>query len=140
MLRSFNSLKFFVLYLGTALVVIGSIVAILLVRGIVKPVRRLRGILLQLGRGVFPRARIATGNDEIGDMSMALTGLVEVEATMDFPCLGCGRLQGRIPAPEQRGRTGPCAADDAQELSERERVLEEKVRERTEEMVRQKDD
>jgi hypothetical protein len=35
MLRSFDSLRFLVLYLGSALVLIGSIVAILLVRGIV---------------------------------------------------------------------------------------------------------
>lgn len=52
MIRSFDSLKFFVLYMGLALVVVGIGVAILIIRGIVVPVQRLRSILLSLGRGV----------------------------------------------------------------------------------------
>ena len=85
MIRSFDSLKFFVLYLGTGLVVIGILVAILIVRGIVKPVQRLRSVLLSLGRGVFPRTRINARNDEIGEMSQALMGLIEgLRRTTDF--------------------------------------------------------
>src|SRR5690606_5327490 len=85
MVRTLDSVKFFVLYLGSALVVVGAILAFLLVRGIVRPVGHLRAVLLQLGRGVFPRTRIASGNDEIGDMSQALTGLVDgLRRTTDF--------------------------------------------------------
>ncbi len=142
MLRSFNSLKFFVLYLGSALVVIGSIVAVLLVRGIVKPVRRLRGILLQLGRGVFPRARIVSRNDEIGDMSRALTGLVEgLKRTTDFShALAAGNFKAEYQPLSNEDVLGHALLMMRMELGERERILEEKVRERTEEMVRQKDE
>lgn len=142
MLRSFNSLKFFVLYLGTGLVVVGSVVALLLVRGIVKPVRRLRAILLQLGRGVFPRTRIVYRNDEIGDMSRALTGLVEgLKRTTDFShALAAGDFQAEYQPLSNEDVLGHALLMMRQELGERERVLEEKVRERTEEMVRQKDE
>jgi serine phosphatase RsbU (regulator of sigma subunit) len=142
MIRSFNSLKFFVFYLGMALVVIGTIVAILLVRGIVKPVRRLRAILLQLGRGVFPRARIVSSNDEIGDMSRALTGLVEgLKRTTDFShALAAGDFKAEYQPLSNEDVLGHALLMMRKELGERERVLEEKVRERTEEMVRQKDE
>ena len=42
MIRSFDSLKFIVLYMGIALVVIGAIVGFFIIRGIVTPVQRLR--------------------------------------------------------------------------------------------------
>ncbi len=142
MIRSFNSLKFFVLYLGSALVVIGSIMAFLLVRGIVRPVHRLRGILLQLGRGVFPRARIVPRNDEIGDMSRALTGLVEgLKRTTDFShALAAGDFKAEYQPLSNEDVLGHALLMMRKELGERERILEEKVRERTEEMVRQKDE
>lgn len=142
MIRSLNSLKFFVLYLGSALVIIGSIMAFLLVRGIVRPVHRLRGILLQLGRGVFPRARIVSRNDEIGDMSRALTGLVEgLKRTTDFShALAAGDFKAEYQPLSNEDVLGHALLMMRKELGERERVLEEKVRERTEEMVRQKDE
>lgn len=142
MIRSFNSLKFFVLYLGSALVVIGSIMAFLLVRGIVKPVHRLRGILLQLGRGVFPRTRIVSSKDEIGDMSRALTGLVDgLKRTTDFShALAAGDFNAEYQPLSNEDVLGHALLMMRKELGERERVLEEKVRERTEEMVRQKDE
>ena len=142
MIRSLNSLKFFVLYLGSALVVIGSIMAFLLVRGIVRPVHRLRGILLQLGRGVFPRARIVSRNDEIGDMSRALTGLVEgLKRTTDFShALAAGDFKAEYQPMSTEDVLGHALLMMRKELEERERILEEKVTARTEEMVRQKDE
>ncbi|HNU56026.1 MAG TPA: HAMP domain-containing protein, partial [Flavobacteriales bacterium] len=85
MIRSFDSLKFFVLYMGIGLVIIGAVVAFFIVRGIVTPVQRLRSVLLSLGRGVFPRTRVRVTNDEIGDMSKALSSLVDgLRRTTDF--------------------------------------------------------
>ena len=85
MIRSFDSLKFFVLYMGIALVIIGAIAAFFIVRGIVAPVQRLRSVLLSLGRGVFPRTKVRTTNDEVGDMGKALTSLVEgLRRTTEF--------------------------------------------------------
>ncbi|HEX2616566.1 MAG TPA: SpoIIE family protein phosphatase, partial [Flavobacteriales bacterium] len=142
MIRSFDSLKFFVLYLGTGLVVIGIVVAFLIVRGIVRPVRRLRGILLSLGRGVFPRNRIPARNDEIGEMSKALSGLIEgLKRTTDFShAVAAGNFNADYQPLSDEDVLGHALLKMRTELGERERILETKVKERTEEMVRQKEE
>jgi serine phosphatase RsbU (regulator of sigma subunit) len=142
MVRTLDHVKFFVLYMGSTLVVIGAILAFLLVRGIVKPVGRLRAILLQLGRGVFPRTRIVSSNDEIGDMSQALTGLVDgLRRTTDFShALAAGNFNADYQPLSEDDVLGHALLKMRKELGERERILEEKVRERTEETVRQKEE
>ncbi len=142
MIRSFDSLKFFVLYLGSGLVVIGILVAILIVRGIVKPVQRLRSVLLSLGRGVFPRTRINPRNDEIGEMSQALMGLIEgLRRTTDFShAVAAGDFQADYQPLSDEDVLGHALLKMRTELGERERVLETKVKERTEEVVRQKEE
>ncbi len=142
MIESLDSLRFFVLYLGSALVVIGTILAILLVRGIVKPLRQLRAILLQLGKGIFPRVRIAATSDEIGDMSKALDGLVDgLKRTTDFShAVAAGNFKAEYQPLSNDDVLGHALLMMRKELGERERILEEKVRERTEEMVRQKEE
>lgn len=142
MIRNLNTLRFFVLYLGSALVLVGIAMAIIIVRRIVRPVRRLRAILLQLGKGVFPRARIVSGNDEIGDMSRALMGLVDgLKRTTDFSrALSAGNFNAEYQPMSKEDVLGHTLLMMRRELGERERILEEKVRERTEEMVRQKEE
>ncbi|MFZ1659848.1 MAG: SpoIIE family protein phosphatase, partial [Flavobacteriales bacterium] len=142
MIRSFDSLRFLVLYLGSALVLIGSIIAILMVRSIVRPVHRLRSILLELGRGVFPRSPIIHRNDEIGDMSVALGGLVAgLRRTTDFShALAAGDFKADYQPLSEEDVLGHALLMMRAELKERERHLEEKVRERTDEVVRQKDE
>lgn len=142
MIRSFDSLKFFVLYLGMGLVAIGLVVAILIIRGIVGPVRRLRSVLLELGRGVFPSARIKPGHDEIGDMSQALMGLVDgLRRTTEFSHrVAAGDFQADYKPLSDEDVLGHALLKMRTELGERERILETKVRERTEEVVRQKEE
>ncbi len=142
MIRSFDSLKFFVLYLGTGLVVVGMVVAFLIVRGIVRPVQRLRAILLALGKGVFPRTRIASRNDEIGDMSMALADLLDgLKRTTEFSHeLAAGNFKADFQPLSDEDVLGHALLQMRTELGERERVLETKVHERTEEVVRQKEE
>ncbi len=142
MLRSFDSLKFFVLYLGMGLVVVGIVVAFFIVRGIVRPVRALRGMLLSLGRGVFPRARLNARNDEIGEMSLALQGLIDgLKRTTDFShAVAAGDFGTEYKPLSEEDVLGHALLKMRSELGERERVLEQKVAERTEEVVRQKEE
>lgn len=142
MIRNLNSLRFFVLYLGSTLVLIGAVLAFLTVRRIVRPVRQLRAVLLQLGRGVIPRARIVAGNDEIGDMSRALSGVMDgLKRTTDFShALAAGNFNAEYQPMSDEDVLGHALLMMRRELGERERILEEKVRERTEEMVRQKEE
>ena len=142
MIRSFDSLKFFVLYMGIALVVIGVVVAFVVVRDIVVPVQRLRSVLLSLGRGVFPRAKVRTTNDEIGDMSKALTSLVEgLRRTTDFShAVAAGDFEADYQPLSEEDMLGHALLKMRDDLGQRERILEMKVVERTEEVVRQKEE
>ena len=142
MIRSFDSLKFFVLYLGSGLVVVGIIVAFLIIRGIVGPVQKLRAVLLSLGRGVFPRTRIHTRNDEIGEMSQALTGLIDgLKRTTEFShAVAAGDFNADYQPLSEEDMLGHALLKMRTELGERERVLATKVKERTEEVVRQKEE
>ncbi|MCC6542454.1 MAG: HAMP domain-containing protein, partial [Flavobacteriales bacterium] len=142
MIRSFDSLRFFVLYMGIALVVIGAIAAFFIVRGLVTPVQRLRSVLLSLGRGVFPRTKVRTTNDEIGDMSKALTSLVDgLRRTTDFSnAVAAGDFSAKYQPMSDEDMLGHALLKMRDELGQRERVLEMKVAERTEEVVRQKEE
>jgi serine phosphatase RsbU (regulator of sigma subunit)/HAMP domain-containing protein len=142
MIRSFDSLKFFVLYLGIGLVVVGVLIAVFIIRGIVSPVRRLRGILLNLGRGVFPRTRLRTTNDEIGDMINALAALVEgMRRTTQFShAVAAGDFAAEYQPLSEEDVLGHALLKMRDELGQRERILEMKVLERTEEVVRQKEE
>ena len=141
MIRSFDSLKFFVLYMGIALVIIGAIAAFFIVRGIVAPVQRLRSVLLSLGRGVFPRTKVRTTNDEVGDMGKALTSLVEgLRRTTEFShAVAAGNFEAEYQPLSDEDMLGHALLKMRDELGQRERVLEMKVVERTEEVVRQKE-
>ena len=142
MIVSFDSLKFFVLYMGLLLVAIGLLVAFFIVRGIVRPVQQLRSVLLSLGRGVFPRTRIRSGNDEIGDMSVALSSLVDgLRRTTEFShAVAAGDFEAEYKPLSEEAMLGKALLTLRDELGQRERVLERKVQERTEEVVRQKEE
>lgn len=142
MIKSFDSLKFFVLYMGMGLVVIGIVVAFLIIRDIVGPVQRLRNVLLSLGRGVFPRTRVRTTNDEVGDMGKALTNLVAgLRRTTDFShAVAAGDFTAEYQPLSEEDMLGHALLKMRDELGQRERVLEMKVAERTEEVVRQKEE
>lgn len=142
MIRSFDSLKFFVLYMGLALVVIGVVVAVLIIRGIVRPVQRLRNMLLSLGRGIIPRTKVQTTNDEIGDMSVALSSLVEgLRRTTEFShAVAAGDFEAEYRPLSEEDMLGHALLKMRDELGQRERILEMKVLERTEEVVRQKEE
>ncbi|MBX2973669.1 MAG: SpoIIE family protein phosphatase [Flavobacteriales bacterium] len=142
MIRSFDSLKFFVLYMGIGLVIVGAIAAFFIVRGIVTPVQRLRSVLIGLGRGVFPRTKVRTTNDEIGDMSKALTSLVDgLRRTTEFShAVAAGDFAANYQPLSDEDMLGHALLKMRDELGQRERILEMKVVERTEEVVRQKEE
>jgi serine phosphatase RsbU (regulator of sigma subunit)/HAMP domain-containing protein len=142
MIRSFDSLKFFVLYMGIALVIVGAVAAFFIVRGIVTPVQRLRSVLLSLGRGIFPATKVRTTNDEVGDMGKALTALVEgLRRTTDFShAVAAGDFEAEYQPLSDEDMLGHALLKMRDELGQRERILEMKVVERTDEVVRQKEE
>ena len=83
-----------------------------------------------------------TTNDEIGDMSTALTSLVEgLRRTTDFShAVAAGDFEAEYQPMSDEDMLGHALLKMRDELGQRERVLEMKVLERTEEVVRQKEE
>jgi serine phosphatase RsbU (regulator of sigma subunit)/CHASE3 domain sensor protein len=142
MLNSFSLLQKIVVWLGFALVLGGILIAVFTVRGIVGPIQQLKKILLLMGSGVLPKERIKDRNDEIGEMSIALNDLVDGMArTTEFAKqVGAGNFISHYRPLSKNDTLGAALLKMREDLSENERLLEGKVIERTEQVVRQKEE
>jgi len=142
MLSAFDDLEFVVRTLGLALVVGGMLIALFTVRSIVKPVQELKGLLLLLGRGIIPEKKIKITSDEIGDMSLAMNDLVDgFKRTTEFAKeVGSGNFESDYNPLSKEDSLGHALLRMRKDLHESEKELERKVSERTEEVVRQKEE
>jgi serine phosphatase RsbU (regulator of sigma subunit) len=142
MLRSFSLLQKIVVWLGIILVFGGILIAIYTVRSIVRPIQQLKKILLSMGRGVLPTDRIKDRNDEIGEMSFALNDLVDgmARTTQFAKQVGSGNFDSHYRPLSKDDTLGAALLKMREDLRENERLLEAKVIERTEEVVRQKEE
>ena len=118
------------------------IIATFTTTSITKPVKRLKGILVDLGRGVFPDKAITPSNDEIGEMSVAMNQLVNgLKQTTNFANeVGKSNFNYDYQPLSEEDILGQALLKMRDELAESERILEEKVIERTKEVVRQKEE
>ncbi|MBD3639036.1 MAG: SpoIIE family protein phosphatase [Crocinitomicaceae bacterium] len=139
--EKFQQLRFY-WFLGGALIVFAILIAIFTTNSIVKPVRSLRSVLLSLGKGIFPDTKITVSNDEIGDMSSAMIELVDgLKKTTDFANqVGQSNFNYPYQPLSDEDVLGHALLKMKDELAETERILEQKVKERTEEVVKQKDE
>ncbi len=142
MLKSFDLLQFLIRYLGLALVVGGVLVAFYTTRSIVSPIHKLKQILLELSIGKFPKSKLEERHDEIGEMTQALNILIDaLESTRDFADeLGKGNFNATYTPLSEEDSMGYALLKMRDALAENERVLEQKVKERTAEVVRQKEE
>lgn len=142
MLESFRTLQFVVVLLLIVLPIGGFLIALFTARTITKPVQYLKGILLSMARGILPAERIRNRNDEIGEMSVALNSLVDsMKLTTEFAReVGGGNFDSYYKPLSEEDTLGHALIKMREDLRENERVLEAKVIERTEEVVRQKEE
>ncbi|MDP2388017.1 MAG: SpoIIE family protein phosphatase [Bacteroidota bacterium] len=142
MFDSFTFLQTFVKLLGIALVIGGIFVALITIRTIVKPVKLLKEMLNSMSKGILPKQRFQKRSDEIGEMNEALTGLVgALEGTTDFAReVGSGNFTSEYKPLSDHDTLGHALIKMRYNLAENERILEQKVIERTEEVVRQKEE
>jgi serine phosphatase RsbU (regulator of sigma subunit) len=142
MTESFEDLQNLVKYLGLSLILGGILIAIYTTRSIVKPIQNLREVLVRLGKGVFPRKKINEGNDEIGDMIRAMNNVVDgLKRTKDFANeIGTGNFGSVYTPLSNSDQLGHALLKMREDLAENERMLEEKVRLRTAEVVQQKEE
>ncbi len=141
--RSFDLLQFLMRYLGLFLGVGGILIAYFTVRSIVRPIYKLKEIILNLCRGIFPEQKMKPTNDEIGEMSVALNQLVDgLKRTTDFSKqVGMGNFYAYDYKPlSDEDTLGHALLKMRDELAENERKLEEKVAQRTREVVEQKEE
>ncbi|GIV28110.1 MAG: hypothetical protein KatS3mg027_1924 [Bacteroidia bacterium] len=95
-----------------------------------------------MGRGIVPKEKIEPRNDEIGEMSMALNQLISaVERQTEFAKgLGAGNFSQEYHPLSEQDTLGHALLKMRDDLYENERFLEQKVEERTAEVVRQKEE
>jgi serine phosphatase RsbU (regulator of sigma subunit) len=141
MVSSFNRLQISVQSSGFILIVGGLIIALLTITTIVKPIHGLKGILLEMAKGILPTEHIADREDEIGEMSNALNLLVDgMKRTTAFAHeTGAGNFDADYQPLSDQDNLGLALLRMRNDLAENERLLEQKVVERTEEVVRQKE-
>jgi serine phosphatase RsbU (regulator of sigma subunit) len=139
---SFTFLLYLVIFGGIALTVGTVLIATFTTRSIVKPVHNLRDTLLVLGRGEQPDHKAKVTDDEIGEMSLALNNLVDgLKRTTDFSNqVGSGNFDYPYSPLSSEDVLGHALLKMRDDLAENERILEQKVIERTEEVVRQKEE
>lgn len=142
MLSQFDLVQALIRNLGIALTLAGVIIAFLTTRTIVSPVRKLRLILLDLSKGIFPKTWIDQRRDEIGEMASALETVVAgLRRTKDFAnIVGSGRYDSEYTPLSEQDELGQSLLLMRQNLKEYSEEMEEKVRERTAEVVRQKEE
>ncbi len=142
MLHSFSVLQKIVIRLGLFLVLGGILIAMYTVRTIVRPIHQLKKILLMMGRGILPPHRIKDRNDEIGEMAIALNGLIDGMArTTEFAReVGAGNFISHYQPLSNEDTLGAALLKMREDLRENEQILEAKVISRTEQVVRQKEE
>lgn len=128
--------------LGALLVIGGILIAFFTVRSIVQPVNQLKKMLVSMGIGVLPKERINQRNDEIGEMGEALNNLIDgMESTTQFAKeVGSGNFFSEYKPLSNQDSLGTALLKMREDLHTNEQILEAKVIERTEEVVRQKEE
>lgn len=140
MFVAINFLENIVKFLGVLLVIGGIIIAFLTIKSIIVPIMQLKDLLLKMGKGIIPQERFPDRKDEIGEMGRALNILINsFERTTEFAQeTGAGNFNAVFHPLSTHDTLGHALIRMRDELAENERKLEQKVIERTEEVVRQK--
>lgn len=142
MLASFSRLQNTVSWSGIFLIIGGVIIAFFTVKMIVQPVNQLKTIILTMAKGAQPHDEIPTGGDEIGEMGAAMETLVDsVKGTTSFAnAIGSRKFETEyelLSEDDALGKSLLKMRDDLRELTE---GLEEKVKQRTLQVMAQKEE
>ncbi len=138
----FSLLYWGILIAGIVLIIGTIIIATFTTFSITKPVQELKTFLIALGKGIIPEKHISPSNDEIGEMAIAMNQLVDgLERTATFANeVGKSNFTYPYEPLSEKDKLGHALLVMRDELAESERVLEQKVIERTKEVVRQKEE
>ncbi len=140
MIKSFDKLEGYIIYLGIGLFVFGIVIAIITTRSITRPTLKLKQVLLELGKGKFPEKVGVDTGDEIGEMSLALNQLVTgLRRTSEFANqVGKGNFLTEFEPLSDVDVLGNALIVMRAGLRRNEQELEREVQDRTREVVKQK--
>jgi serine phosphatase RsbU (regulator of sigma subunit)/HAMP domain-containing protein len=142
MLSSFDQLRLYLGNISIFVIIVGILIAVATSRAIIRPVNRLKHVLFYMGRGIYPKKAMEVSEDEIGDMAFALNRLVDgLERTREFAKqVGKGNFGVTYTPLSEEDELGHTLLKMKEDLAITERELEKKVDERTDEVVRQKEE
>ncbi len=128
--------------LAIFVLIAGLLIAIFVSRSITKPISELKRTLLYLGKGIYPKKNIRVSDDEIGDMAFAVNRLTDgLVKTREFSNqVGQGNFGASYLPLSEDDELGHALLKMRDDLAENERVLEQKVIERTNEVVQKKEE
>jgi methyl-accepting chemotaxis protein len=83
--ESFYWFQEYIVITGLFLVIATIIIAVIIIRALVRPVNKIRNLLSDMSKGILPDHTVEVRSDEIGDMSVALNSVIEgLKATSGF--------------------------------------------------------
>lgn len=140
MLQSFDRLETYLLNMGVSVFVFGIIIAIFTTRSITVPIQKLKLAIIELSKGKFPEKKMAATGDEIGEMSVALTQLINaLKRTSQFANqVGDGNFLTEFDPLSDEDVLGNSLLVMRDGLRRNEQELEREVQDRTREVVKQK--
>jgi serine phosphatase RsbU (regulator of sigma subunit) len=137
LLASFNHLLLISLSVSIGLFLLILLAALFISNAIRKPVERMREIVLQLGKGELPERKIQVTRDVIGEMAESVNRLSEsfTKTSIFANQIGKGNLSAGYERLGEKDMLGNALIQMRDSLRVYSEDLEEKVRERTREVI-----
>ena len=142
MKTSFSILQTVVVGFGLLILFGGILIALFTVRTIVRPIHSLKDVINVMGKGVMPNEKLKDREDEIGEMTTALNGLIKsLKQTIDFAKdIGSRKYDTAYSPISNQDELGHALLQMRHDLREYGEGMERLVEERTAEVVRQKEE
>jgi len=140
--NSFDQLKMLLINISISVIIAGILIAFFTTRSIVKPINHLRKKLANLSQGIYSIHPAKAGNDEIGDMAIAVNKLVtNFEKTKEFSInVGAGNFNIPFEPLSDHDEMGKALLRMRDDLLSYRSEMEQKVRAQTQEIRRQKEE
>lgn len=138
---AFSTLRSLLVNIALFIIVAGIGIAFFTTRSIVKPVISLRKKLTNLSLGIYSVHPTKAGNDEIGDMAVAVDRLIyNFEKTKEFSInVGSGNFNIPFEPLSEHDEMGQALIRMKEDLAQYRNQMEDLVREQTVEITRQKE-
>ncbi len=140
--ESFNTLRIYLVYIAIGVILAGIAIGFFTTRSIVVPVNALRHQIVNLSKGIFTHSYIPTGNDEIGDMAIAIDKLADnLDKTREFSIqVGAGKFDMPFNPLSEQDELGKALLRMRDDLSSYRHEMEQKVEAQTHEITLQKEE